>query len=569
MGLTASLSIGRTALTAYQAALAAVGNNLANAATPGYSRLSARLTAIAGPAFGTEGQLGGGVRMASVKRNVSESLQARLRTATSDKESASTEQSSLDRVEGVFNPLGDMNLGTLLGDFFTAWGNLQNNPENIAARGVVINAAGTLTEKIRHDRGELEKLQTDLNTQIVEATREADEIATKIADLNTQIVTAEGGTGGSASALRDQRDQLLGDLSKLFGITVCEQPSGAINVYVGNEPLVQYGQSFGLKTDTELDSNGLAKTVVRLVQNDGLIRVTGGSVEGLMTTRDSHVAEQLDRLDTLAAALIREVNTIHASGRGLEGFSSLTSQTAVLDPAAALSDTDNGLAFVPKTGSFFIDVKDATTGATVRTQIHVDLDGIGTDSTLNSVAADINANVAGVTATVLADGRLQLTAAAGGTFSFADDTSGFLASMGLNAFLSGTDSADIDVSDLVSANPALVAAARSDSVGDGSNATAMATLQGQAVSSLGGASLNDYYTTTMANLAVKQSGARSAAEASGIIFDSLTAQRESLSGVNTDEEAIAMVSYQRAYQGAARYLTVVDEMMQTLLALGQ
>lgn len=566
MGLSASLSIGRTALTAYQAALAAVGNNLANAATPGYSRISPNLSAIAGTSY-SSGQVGGGVRLTYMKRNVNESLQARLRTALSDKESSSAERAGLDRIEGVFNPLGDINLGSLLGEFFAAWGNLQNNPDNLAARGVVINAAGSLAAKMQHDRGELVQLRTDLNTQIEEATRQADEIATKIADLNTQIVVAEAGGRGTAAALRDQRDQLLSGLSELFGITVREQPSGAVNVYVGNEALVQYNQSFGLTTATVLDSAGLARVEVRLRVNGGVVTPTGGSVEGLMTSRDSHIGEQLARLDNIAAALIREVNTIHANGQGLQGFRSLTSLTAVLDPAIALNSADNEVTFLPKTGSFFIDVTDATTGAMVRTQIHIDLDGIGADSTLNSVAADINANVAGVTATVLADGRLQLTAGTGSSFTFADDTSGFLAAMGLNAFFSGTDAGDIGVSALVAGDPSMVAAGQSNSVGDGSNATAMASLQNQTIASLGGASLNEYYTTTMANLAVRQSGARSAYEATEIIFDSLTAQRESLSGVSLDEEAIAMVTYQRAYQGAARYLNVVDEMMQTLLTL--
>jgi flagellar hook-associated protein 1 FlgK len=139
--------------------------------------------------------------------------------------------------------------------------------------------------------------------------------------------------------------------------------------------------------------------------------------------------------------------------------------------------------------------------------------------------------------------------------------------MGLNAFFSGTDGADIAVNSVIENNPALLAAAQSDLSGDGSNATALAGLQDQAVATLGGASLNEYYTATVAGIAVSLSGARSATEASTIIFDSLTAQRESLSGVNLDEEAIAMVSYQRAYQGAARFLNVVDEMMETLLTL--
>jgi flagellar hook-associated protein 1 len=87
------------------------------------------------------------------------------------------------------------------------------------------------------------------------------------------------------------------------------------------------------------------------------------------------------------------------------------------------------------------------------------------------------------------------------------------------------------------------------------------------VASLSGASLNEYYTATVADLAVSSSGARSAADASSVIFDSLTAQRESISGVNLDEETVNLISYQRAFQGTARYMTVVDDMLQTLLTL--
>jgi flagellar hook-associated protein 1 FlgK len=274
----------------------------------------------------------------------------------------------------------------------------------------------------------------------------------------------------------------------------------------------------------------------------------------------------MSRLDSLASALISEINRIHAGGKGLSGFSNLTGTAAVIDPTVALSDTGNGLDFPPKTGSFFIDVKDAS-GSVVRTQINIDLDGIGADSTLNSVAADINANVAGVTATVLADGRLKLSATGGCTFTFGEDTSGVLGAMGLNTFFTGKNALDIAVNPLISGDPNMLAAATTGQAGDGSNATALASLQDQAVSSLGGVSLNEYNTSTVANLAVSASGARSAADASGVIFDSLTAQRESISGVNLDEEAVALISYQRAFQGTARFMTVVDDMLQTLLTL--
>jgi flagellar hook-associated protein 1 FlgK len=203
MGLTSALSVGRTALAAYQAALQAVGNNIANVATPGYTRTSPNLSALPGANI-KAGQLGMGVRLTSLRRSVSEALNARLRDAGSDTFSAAVERNNLDRIEGIFNPLGDINLGTLLAEFFTALGDLQNSPENYATRGIVVNTAEALVQRIRDTRADILAVHTDLNTEIESGTRRADELASQIAELNTQITTAEAGTGGQATALRDQ-----------------------------------------------------------------------------------------------------------------------------------------------------------------------------------------------------------------------------------------------------------------------------------------------------------------------------------------------------------------------------
>lgn len=566
MGLSSALSIGRTALTAYQAALNVVGQNIANAGTPGYSRASARLSALPGPGL-TVGQIGNGVRLDAVRRHVSETLNARLRLAGSDQQSALAQRSNLTRIESIFDPLGNYNLGSLMGEFFKSVSNLQNTPESAGARAIVVSSAQALTGRFQEIRDQLVGLRSELNVQIEQQVAQADELAGRVAELNLRITTAEASSAGSSAALRDERDRLLSELSEYFAITVREQPSGAVNVYIGSQSLIQAGQSFGLKTVSETDAQGLLASVVRFKIDNGPVVASSGSVRGLIEARDIHGGGQLERLNTLAAALIREVNTIHSGGKGLSGFATLTGLTYVKDPALPLSTADNGIAFLPRAGSFFIDVRDQATGSIVRTQIHVDLDGIGADSTLNSIASDITTNVANIKATVLPDGRLELVSDDGYRFTFADDTSGLLAALGINTFFSGTDAGTISVNPLMASSPSFIAAARSDLSGDGSNATAMAALADAALAGLGGVSLNSYYNATISQIAVSSSSAQSALEAGSIIFDSLTAQREGVSGVSLDEEAVSMISYQRAFEGAARYMRVVDDMLQVLLGL--
>lgn len=573
MGLTSALGIGQSALAAYQAALRVAGQNIANVGTPGYTRTSAQLAAVAGATI-RAGQMGSGVRVLAINRAISESLQTRLRTAMSDRSSATSERGVLSRLEGILDPLGDSNLGSLLSEFFSSVSDLQSNPDSTATRGIVVNTAQRLAQRIQSIRTDLLNQRIDVNKDIQTAVESADLLATQIADLNIQITIAEAGGTGPASALRDQRDQLLGQLSEYFNITTREQPGGAVNVYIGNESLIQFGQSFGLTSEVISDeTTGLPTVRVKLKLNNGVISTSSGMVEGLITARDAHNQAQFDRLDQLAGALIGEFNKIHAGGQGLAAFTSITGTNGVLDSTVALNTPDNGLSYLPQSGSFFINVRDANTGEVISTrQINIDLDGIGADTSLDSLAADINANVPNVTATVLANGKLQLSSADGYSFTFLDDTSGALASLGLNTFFSGTGAIDIGVNPLISGNVNYLAAGRPVDnpaffTGDNANAIRLAALQDQAVASLGGVSLNEFYNSSMAQLAVSSSAADGAEKASGVIFDSLTAQRESISGVNMDEEAVNLIQFQRAYEGAAKYMQVVDEMLQTLLGL--
>ena len=67
-------------------------------------------------------------------------------------------------------------------------------------------------------------------------------------------------------------------------------------------------------------------------------------------------------------------------------------------------------------------------------------------------------------------------------------------------------------------------------------------------------------------------GVRSAEDALSIhqvILAQATAQRDSISGVSLDEEAINMMQYQKAYEAAARFLNIANEMTQMILSLGQ
>jgi flagellar hook-associated protein 1 FlgK len=417
-------------------------------------------------------------------------------------------------------------------------------------------------QDLRHG---LTSLQVDLDNRLKAQSNEANSLAQQVADLNRQIVLAEGGAGGEANGLRDQRDAVLSKLSELIDIKTVMQDNGVIDVYVGSEPLVSATESRGVALRTETVDGELVTTVT-IAATDGAMKVTSGQL-GAMSAVRGQVGDVIDQVDALASNLIFELNKLHASGQGLEGMNTVLASNQVDDPTVALTDDRSGLKFAPNHGSFVVHVKNRTTGLATSTLVQVDLDGAGgNDTTLNSLIADLDA-VADLTASSVG-GKLQLKAdSADLEISFSQDSSGLLAAMGMNNFFTGSNASDIAVNASIKSNPQLLAAAKNGEKGDNQTALAIAALESTTIAALNGASIKESYEAAITGLATTAAAARTNADATRVVKETLLAQRESLSGVSLDEEAINLMRQQRAYQGAARLIAAVDEMMETILAI--
>ena len=204
---------------------------------------------------------------------------------------------------------------------------------------------------------------------------------------------------------------------------------------------------------------------------------------------------------------------------------------------------------------------------------HVDLDGYNADdTTLDSLVAGINVelsgNFPGIQASTSLDNELSINSSSGElTFSFADDTSGVLSALGINTFFSGQDAGDIAVSSVIVDDPGLIAAALTNMAGDNANVTEMISFQFNPLESLGGMSIEEYYQSLVSTLGVESAAAQDRYEGATAVKSALVSQREAVSGVSLDEEAVKLIQYQSGYQAAARFITVVDELLQVLLAM--
>jgi flagellar hook-associated protein 1 FlgK len=132
-------------------------------------------------------------------------------------------------------------------------------------------------------------------------------------------------------------------------------------------------------------------------------------------------------------------------------------------------------------------------------------------------------------------------------------------------FFSGTDALSIGISSDISDLHSIASAAGPDSPGDGSIANQISGLQNDLLMSGGSQTLNQFYTDMVSSVGFDIVNANTKLNSRQLVLDSLNQQRESLAGVNLDEEAANLVKAQRAYQASARLVTVMDEMLDRVI----
>lgn len=149
------------------------------------------------------------------------------------------------------------------------------------------------------------------------------------------------------------------------------------------------------------------------------------------------------------------------------------------------------------------------------------------------------------------------------------DTSDLLVAIGMNSFFLGTDASDIAVNDALRANVDGFAAAIGTASGDAGNITRLMSLRESEVSDLDENTIEDFWADVVGDIGFETEGATQTLMAQDQLLQRLESERESVSGVNLDEEMLDMVRFQQSFEAAARYLSTVQELTATLINLGQ
>lgn len=539
--INTTFSIIKNALIANQRSVSVVSHNIANANTEGYTKQRAVLE-NAGPVEMGGLSFGYGVDVATIERVYDAFLMIQVRDAISDAMYFGTKSDVIRGIEGILNDIEGGGLSAVMDDFFNAVEDVSLNPASSPERVSLLSRAGLLTDTFNSmDRRIRDNLE-NIDDTIRKATEEINELAERIRDINLKIRYSSAG-GSTPNDLLDKRDHLLDQLAELVDIKTSIKETGELDIFVGGVPVVAGDRVF--EFSVEFSPAEDIRITVGDTRIDGLLK--GGKLKGLVDGR-SVVLEGLERLNILAVSLIKEVNLQHRAGYGLDG------------------STGKDFFSLPPVTAYPLDVKGGAgfVGGSV-----VDLSAITLDKYEIRFVDPSTYNVVNITNnTMVVSGGTYISGSPivfDGISVTIMDISGAPAS-GDRFRVSVTAESASTISVAITDPDEFASASSSTTLpGDNTNALLIAGLRDKKL--INGVTFAEYHSSTLSQIGIASKGAETAYKAQNVVLEQLRVERESVSGVSLEEEALKLIQLQRAFEAAARVMAVADEMFEILVNL--
>ena len=619
MGSTFSgIELGKRSIMANTDAITTAGHNISNANTEGYSRQRVQIKEF-DPLYKPDlerlerpGLIGQGVDVKSIDRIRDELLDERIVGQANQESYWDTRSKYYTMLEQIYNEPDDISVRSNMDKFWEAWQELSINPESRAARQAVVTRAETLTDSIQQRWEALAGVGNLIDGDIEATVKQVNNLSRQIADCNAEIVRSRA-MGDNPNDLLDRRDLLVDKLSKLINISTDQRDSDEFMVHVGGRVIVQGSISRDIDLVPRFDDTGYSKLVWKDTGNDAVFN--GGTLGALVELRDVDVRNEIQTLNTMTMNFSDLVNDVHRNATG-------ANKVTGLDFFVQHSFVENANGNFDRNGDGELDTsyifRFTGTNALDKQQ-QVGIEGVMTFSgstgdvqvpyfhtdTVETVIARINDSTSEVKAYLDKNNHLVLKGTTAQSVDnpdfvirhvedsgyFLAGYSGVLAATGeagaydfaqadaVNALAAGTQfavspvynpSAYIEVNPVLKNDVMSVAAGYMDAsgtapTGDGRAAVEIAAIRNTSVMVGGMKTFDDYFADTVTNVALKGEQAETNLLSQNAIMDDLRNLRDSISGVNIDEELAEIMKFQHGYNAAAKFITVWDGLIDTVI----
>lgn len=618
MGSTFSgIELGKRSIMAHTDAITTAGHNISNANTEGYSRQRVQLKEF-DPLYKPDleraeraGMIGQGMDSQSINRVRDELLDQRITEQQHSESYWETRSKYYTMIEQIYNEPDDVSIRSNMDKFWEGWQELSVHPESQAARQAVVTRGESLADSIKTKWEALMGVGNLINGDIEATVKQVNDYTRQIASLNAEIVRSRG-MGDNPNDLLDRRDLLVDKLSKIINITSDMRDSDEFMVHLDGHVLVQGGVARSFDLETVVDNNGYDKLVWKDTGNEAVIK--GGTLGALIELRDVDIRSEVQSLNTMTMNFSDLVNDIHRNGYGANNVTGLDffTQHSFVENVNGNYDRDGD-------GTLDHSYIFRFTGTTkLNPQEQIGLEGVMTLSgsggnvqvayhptdTVETVINRINDSNGEVKAYLDRNNNLVLKGTTASAVENPDfvirhvEDSGFFLT-GYTGILQASGAAgayDYAQADAVQAlagaqfavspvlNPAgyievnqalkndvmNVAAAYKDNsgnvnAGDGRAAVEIAAIRNTKVMIGHERTFDDYFADSVTNVGLKGEQAENMHLSHSAVMEDLRSLRDSISGVNIDEELADIIKFQHGYNAAAKFVTVWDSLLDTII----
>ncbi|HEC1542701.1 TPA: flagellar hook-associated protein FlgK [Campylobacter upsaliensis] len=606
MGIFATLHTGVTGLKASEVQIATTGNNISNANATFYTRQ--RVVQTTNGYITTGGvQVGTGTAIESIVRLHDEHAYFKLKNASTQQEYTGYLGQVLEEISQRFPDLKNTGILNNLENYNKAWNDFASNPNENATKIALVNATKTLAESVNEAHSTLKKIQQKVNDDIKSTVEEINRIGEEIAHINKQIYGEEALPTDHANELRDRRDELELTLSKLVSAVASKNeivqdnrfeqtitdPGHHYNLSVEGFSIVDGVNFHPLKLDYD-DKNKSYSIYYQTPDekiHDLTAKLKGGQLGAQLDLRgrdydklegayDNGILQgYIDSLNTFSKTLITETNNLYA---GSAKNSATSDYLEGLTGDVPLMNYDRTI----QAGTFDIVIYDERGNEKVRKSITIDV-----TTTMNDLMNQIKANTDDnkdnnsgndvddfINASFSFDsksnsGLFQINAKNGFKVSLEDKGTNFAGAFSVGGFFSGKDASDIRVKESLLSDPSTVRASKNGVDSGNDMANQIIQLQYDKVSfynkdgTIDELTMEEYYRKFTGKIASDGENNNVIHKSNMTLYNSVYAEYQSKSGVNTNEELAALIQWQSSYGAAAKIVSTVDQMLDTLLGL--
>lgn len=286
---------------AAQTALNTTSQNIANSATPGYTRQGVLLKSLQAVGGGTNAA-GNGVQVSALIRFADGYKSLQMWKAASELGRYDAGQPYLNQLETVMSD-DTSNINNALDGFFASLNAASVQPDSAALRSQVLTSADTLVRRIASQQQLFSTQQNALNDQRGAAINQVNGYTADIALLNKQIAAAQAG-GLNTSGLLDARDQRIDALASLVSLQVVAQHDGTVNVSLANgQPLV-----VGAEAAVMSQNNGQLELRFASTKFDVSSQGLGGQLGGIIDYETQVLKPMQKTVEELAAGIAQKFN---------------------------------------------------------------------------------------------------------------------------------------------------------------------------------------------------------------------------------------------------------------------